>query len=60
MHQCKIEHDERFLVRPWGVKCACGFSGAALDKKEAERIAKAHEEITTQECRQKFERYVPA
>jgi hypothetical protein len=43
MHQCKIEHDERFLVRPWGVKCACGFSGAALDKKEAEHIAKAHE-----------------
>jgi len=41
-HEPRIEHDERFLSRPWGIKCSCRFEGAALSKEEAERIAELH------------------
>ncbi|SRR6266581_1499 len=37
MHECAIEYDERFLARPWGVICTCGFKGAAADEQEAEQ-----------------------
>jgi len=47
MHNVKIEFDERFMARPWGVICTCGFRGACLDKEEAERVKANHEQIET-------------
>jgi predicted small metal-binding protein len=44
MHEVRIEHDERFLCRPWGIVCACGFRGAAASQEEAERILSNHAE----------------
>ncbi len=41
-HEIKIEHDERFLARPYGILCSCGFKGDAADEREAERIKTVH------------------
>lgn len=42
MHKVEIEHDERFLARPYKISCGCRFQAAAENEKEAERIKAAH------------------
>lgn len=49
MHNIKIEHDERFMARPFGILCKCGFRGAAADEQEAERIKEQHERAMEQQ-----------
>ena len=45
MHEVRIEHDERFMARPFGIYCTCHQMeplGAAETMEEAERIAEGH------------------
>jgi hypothetical protein len=50
MHELRIEHDERFLARPFGIFCTCGFRGAAVSQEEAERILSNHEQQKQSPC----------
>ena len=37
-----IEYDERFVARPWGIICSCGWKGCAADEVEAQQVKAAH------------------
>jgi hypothetical protein len=41
-HEVRIEHDERFLARPWGVVCSCGHKTANESREEAQQSLAAH------------------
>ena len=43
-HKVEVKFDEKFLARPYGIICSCGFRGAALDEQEARRIAEHHKQ----------------
>jgi hypothetical protein len=40
--EVRVEYDERFLTRPWGIFCSCGFKGCAASEQEAERVRVSH------------------
>lgn len=42
-HRVELKFDERFIARPWGVFCSCGFAGCAANEAEAKRIKTSHE-----------------
>jgi len=49
MHDCKIIHDLRMLIRPFGVVCeTCKFQAAAETYAEAQRIAESHQRLEEQ------------
>lgn len=49
MHDCKILHDLRMLIRPFGVVCeTCKFQAAAETYSEAERIVANHQNLEHQ------------
>jgi hypothetical protein len=41
-HLIKINFNPLCLVRKWGIRCPCGFTGACLDSAEVERVADNH------------------
>lgn len=42
MHVIRIEFDERFAARPFGMICTCGRHAACLDLEEVEAVKTAH------------------
>jgi hypothetical protein len=51
-HELTITHDLRFIARPFGINCSCGFNGAAETYAEAERVLKHHQERETQKAKE--------
>ena len=49
--QVRIEYDERFVARPYGVLCTCGFHGAAQTQEEAERVKACHVRLCSRSAR---------
>ena len=44
-HKIVLKYDERYLARPWGVLCSCGFNGAATTEREAQVTKLWHEQV---------------
>jgi hypothetical protein len=47
-HSTRVEHDERYLARPFGIFCCCGWkactnSESEAKRQEAERVKENHE-----------------
>ena len=49
--QVRIEYDERFVARPYGILCTCGFHGAAQTQEEAERVKACHVRLCSRSAR---------
>jgi len=45
-HEVRIWHDERFMARPFGIRCSCGFLGCTATQQDAERVMRCHLERT--------------
>lgn len=45
-HETTVIFSEHCIGRPYGIRCSCGFSSAAVNEKEAERVAENHKRQT--------------
>jgi len=41
-HNVSIVHDERYLARPYGAVCSCGWISANVTEEEAEESKRNH------------------